>query len=1408
MNIGTATTVSLTSVEDDPTTNDVNEHTPAVVGAYIIGNVYGGGNKADVGDTELGTDNDGNTIDVINLASNTFVNICAVRGSEILETVNSQEQPTGRYNYTPKSFAANAVTISGSVFGGGKGEAAGDHTTTTALAGAFRCGKAMVTGNTNVAIGNGTVSGSVYGGGMVGRVEGNTTVSIGFGTGFDPIEHSSSINSAPVIMQDVFGAGKGVNTHGYSALVRGETTVTVAGNANIQQSIYGGGEIASTGRYKVATAQDASSHGVEPGMPYVLDDSQYPRSGYATVTVKGYAEVGRDDMQMKKAGGPDDTGYVFGAGKGILPYENTNGHPGRIFLTDIWESYEGSDNEADYQKYIETLSLTTQTYVTIDEYAFIKGSVYGGSENGHVQKDTYVYIKGHCQIGNGWDDTANSNAGGGVNQRYNEQYFINPTTATADEITNAAGKLLECAHWDYGKTQQKTDSNGNPVTDTDGNAVMETVYLPYDKYTSASGGSTTASDGHTFFGNVFGGGSGLYPYINEDDEYKWLRSAGRVYGNTNVEITGGHIITSVYGGCELTDVGNGVSVESDKGKCFVKMSGGTLGVPRTLAQIAAHPVTCYLFGAGKGDQRTHFNQWTNVGNVEVEVSGTAIIYGSVFGGGEDGHVLGDVKIEIKNNGEDAPIIGTWGTSYVDGNVFGAGRGFGGDALTAGVVSGNVDIKIEAGQMLGSIYGGGRLGSVGTHLVPSDHASYGQLIPDGKSQTIGDGTVTLADATGVKHGYITIDISGGSIGNRWEYVNVPETTTEANLATWKSNNYIPNTDISLYKTVVETTDNTTTTSYLYRLNHTKGGNVFAGSMGRMHALDGRTPLARWEDLGKARSTKLTISGTAIIKSNVYGGGELGKVEGYHTTKNAANADINVGTEVIIHGGTIGTEIEDNETVKYTFGSVFGGGYGSLVESLGTTYPKYTAGRVLAGTKVNMTTGTVRASVYGGGEMAAVGESLTLGEELTTGFTGDTHVIISGGTIGKDKIGTTYFGGATMGNVYGGGSGSNNTVRSGHIYGNTNVTISNGTIYHNVYGGGAYGSVGDFTYTLGTDNKVDGISGLNTGHTSSGVARVTIAGGTIGIDGHENGMVFGSSRGDINVPGQRDDYTAWVNNTIVTIGTEGAETGPTISGSVYGSGENGHTFNNTAVIINSGTIGIEAGSAVGTLSGAQYPYRGNVYGGGCGTDKYYSGTVPAGHTANDGEGDSFNPLAGIVYGNTTVTVNGGHIVRNVYGAGAMGSVGKVTTATGSSTTTTSNGLTTININNGIIGVSGTVGDGNVFGAARGDNEAVGNEVANHATLRLANVKTTSVTVTDGTIKGSVYGGGEVGSVGTYSVTDDMRTYTFESGTGVCNVTINGGTIGTGALNQDGTFMNGNVYGASKGLANTFWCEKGMV
>ena len=91
------------------------------------------------------------------------------------------------------------------------------------------------------------------------------------------------------------------------------------------------------------------------------------------------------------------------------------------------------------------------------------------------------------------------------------------------------------------------------------------------------------------------------------------------------------------------------------------------------------------------------------------------------------------------------------------------------------------------------------------------------------------------------------------------------------------------------------------------------------------------------------------------------------------------------------------------------------------------------------------------------------------------------------------------------------------------------------------------------------------------------NVTITGGTIGSDGKENGMVFGSSRGDVAVPEGEpaavdpNDRMAWVYSTHVTIGDTSAETSPSIKGSVYGSGENGHTFQNTIVHINKGIVG---------------------------------------------------------------------------------------------------------------------------------------------------------------------------------------------------------------------------------------------
>ena len=369
-----------------------------------------------------------------------------------------------------------------------------------------------------------------------------------------------------------------------------------------------------------------------------------------------------------------------------------------------------------------------------------------------------------------------------------------------------------------------------------------------------------------------------------------------------------------------------------------------------------------------------------------------------------------------------------------------------------------------------------------------------------------------------------------------------------------------------------------------------------------------------------------------------------------------------------------------------------------------------------------TTTVAESVYGGGE--------------ESGVDGNTSVTVTGGTIG-----TPGKGGATWGNVYGGGKGKEKDVKAGLVKGNATVSISGSpTILHNVYGGGAYGSVGTFTYadddyhTAHPEVPVGMPTALATDNT--GACTVTITGGTFGSNGKENGMVFGSSRGDVATPEGEpavdpNDRMAWVYSTHVTIGDANAATSPDIRGSIYGSGENGHTFQNAVVDINKGKIGITDTSVDG---GATYAYRGNVYGGGCGTDKYDSNS--------DGIKDKYNPLAGIVQGTATINITGGHVVHNVYGAGAMGSVGGGADAT--------SGKTTINVTGGRIGYDGD-GNGHIFGAARGEYGV------STAASGLANVRETEVNIsytttptvdnegkTEQLIAGTVFGGGEAGTV----------------------------------------------------------------
>ena len=712
------------------TTQNISHDNLGSVGTVVLrikgetnvdGNVYGGGDESAVS---------GNSTVTVQGSATVSGN---VYGGGNLGDVGTHTGTAGNYTWTENTGAC-IVNIeggtTGSVFGAGKG-----------IANTFQCEKGMVY-KANVNVSGGTVNGTVYGGGEIGRVENDTEVKIGDGEGSEETE-----TPTPIIHGNVFGAGKGLNTHGYSALVRGNSEVTVEGDAKVDGSIYGGGEISSVGRYTLVNEENKDDYpGLEIGMPGSLVNSG---SGKCTVIVQGHAEIGPDGMQMTASGGPDDAGHIFGAGKGATPqvytYDDKDNMPKRMMAytaslypadkegitweyadaehQNVWEYF---DTEAKYLTFIETMALTNQTEVTVDGTAFVKGSVYGGSENGFVQHNTKVMIKGG-QIG----------AGAGESSPYADNKFINPATTT---ITSA-NTLKACATWDY---------------EADG--------APYDKFAGstgydAKGGAVTATDGHTFYGNVFGGGSGLYPYAPG----KWHRKAGPVGGDTRIEISGGHILSNVYGGNEQTDVGtythdaNDAPIIADGGTCTIVMTGGTIGVPRTATAIEALPTIGHLYGAGKGDKRILFNTWTNVGATSVSVSG-GIVYGNVYGGGEDGHVMGNAVTTIsETDATNKPtVIGSVGDAGLDGNVFGGGQGSP-TALTAGVMGGNANLNVQGGHMLGSVYGGGRIASVGTYFAMASDPRYGKMQED-----VDDDEATTEVDESVTHGHLTVNLTGGTI----------------------------------------------------------------------------------------------------------------------------------------------------------------------------------------------------------------------------------------------------------------------------------------------------------------------------------------------------------------------------------------------------------------------------------------------------------------------------------------------------------------------------------------------------------------------------------------------------------------------------------------------------------------------
>jgi hypothetical protein len=1240
VNIGTATTVRLHERYDKTTIDEAHDgyqysDPQTVLGAYIHGNVYGGGNLADVGYLHDDTKNP----DPDAIYCNTNVNICAkevtVESAQVWQSV---------------AVGSGGVTIAGDVFGGGKGKA-----------NTFKCEKAMIVGNTNVRIGNGTMRGDVFGGGEVGRVEQNTSVTIGLTSG----------TSAPNITGNVFGAGAGRATHGYSALVRGNSTLIVQAGAKVGGSVYGGGEIATAGRYVI-----------ENDLP-----KETTSGGLCTVTVQGDAEI---------------AGNVFGAGQGVTPaYDQTNYKNFKSMVTainkpdgdenDTWDYYVDENNqkdenfvwkyyktEADYLKFLQTLALASNTVVTIDGNAKVKKNVYGGSESGFVQDHTQVTTQGSCVIGTSTTTGENTTytdgnvfGGGKGLETFAEAGLVKGTTTL--NINNGTmygnvyggGELGSVGKYTV-SADMRTFTWGDPYNNTgvcNVNIAGGTI----------GSGVAMASDGTFANGNVFGAGKGL------EDTF-WCEKA--IVYKANVNVNAGTVKGNVYGGGEVGRVETDAEVKigPDTGTSEPTIEGN-------------------VFGGGAG-VKTHGYSALVRGNTYVTLQSKAKVEHNVYGGGQIAAV-GKYYLVTEDNQAEHPglevgmpyslvneelgicNVTVKGDAEITGSVFGGGKGKEPENLdftkpqgtaTSNYHTESYEINDHMPKRMMNDFAGKN--TYWEYFGPSTNAIIWEYF-DTKDkyhtflETLGLTTQSIVTIGGTRNNDDTVTSSGSP-------------TINGNVYGGSESGFVQhNTSVTIAGGTIGTT--------------TAGGDVFGGGLG----------LATFAEAGRVRgNTTVTInagteSGEPMIYHNVYGGGQLGDVGTINKTRSdynykwtddpvymtdAANKTYTWNKTglctVNITGGTIGTGVDMSTDGTFANGNVYGAGKG-----LEDTW--WCEKAIAYKTNVTITNGTINGTVYGGGQVGRVEDDAT----VTIGTENEK------GTGSKPNI---------TGNVFGAGAGLKTHGYSALVRGDAYVTVQGiAQVGKSVYGGGEIASVGRFTVVDGLPKHPDSggtctvnikghakIGAGGTGHNVFGACKgVTPAyNNTLNDPNRSKSMqLLDNAPTNTNLwsPYNNDESSPFIwryypdeaayldfletlaltSHPIVTIAEDA-----TVNGSVFGGGERGITLGSVEVNMNGGTVtedvyggGALANTNKGNWDDSKYVEVTGLPVGhtltdlytrtGSGTTAVYTATLSdetaAANTTYYSRGNwasgKYDETTHATAYKTNVTLTGGEIKGNVYGGG---------------------------------------------------------------------------------------------------------------------------------------------------------------
>lgn len=620
------------------------------------------------------------------------------------------------------------------------------------------------------------------------------------------------------------------------------------------------------------------------------------------------------------------------------------------------------------------------------------------------------------------------------------------------------------------------------------------------------------SDG-TVLGSVYGGSN----------------VSGTSYADVTINLTGGNVNSTssgVYGGGKgqetilggRTVINTNPSANSDL--IVNEIYGGSeLGqVNRngyTDINISGGNITT-IYGGGKGSAASSLAP-TTYGNIDVTIDSGDIV--DVFGGNNEFGEVSTSMVVTVNGGE------------VD-SVYGGANGSGASVI-------NTSVTINGGKINDYVYGGGAFaptsGKTSVTInggifatfnadgtVDSENDSYALVFGGGESASVGESNVYIESGANVYSVY------GGS--NFDGLVN--KTSVYANSGTILCNAYGGGSE-------AETEDSNIYLNgsvFSYQLNSTLGETTYSNSCG--NAFGGGA-------LADVDSSRIALNGSTLI--NVYGGSDQdgivssseviikkgivenvfgGNNQGGDTVTSDVLVDLNAevldenSNEVIIAGDAAAS---GELIVDY----VFGGSNGKDATVSGTTLTEIKSGivtndvfgggnlaKVVGGTTVNMYGGEVK-HLYGGGNRA---------------FIGDASVTESGDLIEGISHGYTYV------NVVGG-------VIKGNIYGSGNASFVNGNTYLKI-GTAAYDTLGITDNNLYTVLSIGGsiFAGSETNTDKSTTYDESYEGVT-GKSGYGTGLI-------------EIDGSNYIKDNKSTL---------TITGSIYGSGNNSKVLNGSTIYI---------------------------------------------------------------------------------------------------------------------------------------------------------------------------------------------------------------------------------------------------